>query len=116
VHLPLLDASVDAVLLSLVLCSVDDPVAVLREVARVLRPGGPVCVLEHVRGTGVLGRVQDRAERPWRRIAGQCRPNRITRAAFDAAGYDTSGLHDRTLRLTIPLLAPTLIGTARAPA
>ena len=114
-RLPLPDASVDSVLLALVLCTVDDPVAVLQEVRRVLKPGGVVCVLEHVRAAPWkrLARLQDRAEGPWRRIAGQCRPNRITREAFEEAGYDTAGLHDRTLLLTVPLLAPTLIGTAR---
>jgi SAM-dependent methyltransferase len=115
--LPLGAASVDSVLLSLVLCSVDDPAAVLREVARVLRPGGVVCVLEHVRaeeGSG-LARVQDRGAALWSRVAGRCRPNRRTRDAFVAAGYDVSALTDRTLRLTVPLLAPTLIGRAYPP-
>jgi ubiquinone/menaquinone biosynthesis C-methylase UbiE len=117
-HLPLPDASVDSVLLALVLCSVDDPVAVLREVARVLRPGGAVCVLEHVRARdgSVLGRIQDRLARAWSQIAGGCEPHRRTRLAFEAAGYDTSGLADRTCVLNVPLLAPTLIGVARPPA
>jgi ubiquinone/menaquinone biosynthesis C-methylase UbiE len=117
-HLPLPDASVDSVLLALVLCSVDDPVAVLAEVARVLRPGGVVCVFEHVRArdTSLLGRIQDRLAKPWSRIAGGCEPHRRTRQAFEAAGYDTSALADRTLVLNVPLLAPTLIGVARPPA
>jgi ubiquinone/menaquinone biosynthesis C-methylase UbiE len=117
-HLPLPTASVDSVLLALVLCSVDDPVAVLGEVARVLRPGGAVCVLEHVRARdgSVLGRLQDRLARPWSRIAGRCEPHRRTRLAFEAAGYDTSDLADRTCVLNVPLLAPTLIGVARPPA
>jgi SAM-dependent methyltransferase len=115
--LPLETASVDSVLLALVLCSVDDPVAVLGEVARVLRPGGVVCVLEHVRAAegSRLGGVQDRTAALWSRIAGRCRPDRRTRDAFIAAGYDVSGLADRTLRLTVPLLAPTLIGCAYPP-
>jgi ubiquinone/menaquinone biosynthesis C-methylase UbiE len=117
-HLPLPDASVDSVLLALVLCSVDDPIAVLGEVARVLRPGGDVCVLEHVRARdgSVLGRLQDRLARPWARIAGGCAPHRRTRLAFDAAGYDTEGLADRTCLLNVPLLAPHLMGVAHPPA
>jgi SAM-dependent methyltransferase len=113
--LPLPDDSVDSVLCALVLCSVDDPVAVLREVKRVLRPGGVLCVLEHVRaadGTR-LGRLQDRSGKAWSAIAGGCQPNRRTRAAFTAAGFDTSELVDRTMWLNVPLLVPTLIGRAR---
>ncbi|HEX4017063.1 MAG TPA: class I SAM-dependent methyltransferase [Frankiaceae bacterium] len=117
-HLPLPDASVDSVLLALVLCTVEDPVAVLLEVARVLRPGGSVCVLEHVRARdgSVLGRVQDRLAHGWARIAGGCEPHRRTQLAFEAAGYDTSGLQDRTCVINVPLLAPHLIGVARPPA
>ena len=63
-----------------------------------------------------FGRVQDRLAGPWARIAGGCQPHRRTRRAFEAAGYDTSGLADRTLLLNVPLLAPTLIGVARPPA
>jgi ubiquinone/menaquinone biosynthesis C-methylase UbiE len=114
-QLPLADASVDSVLCALVLCSVDDPVAVLREVKRVLRPGGVLCVLEHVRaadGTR-LGRVQDRAAAAWAAIAGGCQPHRRTREALETAGFDTSELADRTLWLNVPLLVPTLIGRAR---
>lgn len=114
-HLPLPDASVDSVLCALVLCSVDDPVAVLREVKRVLRPGGVLCVLEHVRAAEHtrLGRLQDRAAPAWAAIAGGCQPHRRTRAAFEAAGFDTSELADRTLWLNVPLLVPTLVGSAR---
>lgn len=117
-HLPLPDASVDCVLLALVLCSVEDPEAVLDEVARVLRPGGDVFVLEHVRARdgSALGRLQDRLARPWARIAGGCEPHRRTRRAFEAAGYDTRGLGDRTCVLNVPLLAPHLVGVARPPA
>jgi ubiquinone/menaquinone biosynthesis C-methylase UbiE len=114
-HLPLADESVDSALCALVLCSVDQPVSTLREIRRVLRPGGVLCVLEHVRaaeGTR-FGRLQDRAAPAWSRIAGGCQPHRRTRGFFEAAGFDTSGLDDRTLWLNVPLLAPTLIGHVR---
>ncbi len=117
-RLPLADASVDSVLSALVLCTVDDPAAVLREIARVLKPDGVLCVLEHVRGhdESRLGRWQDRAAPAWARVAGGCQPHRRTRDLIAAAGFDTSGLADRTLMLTVPLLNPTLIGAARVPA
>jgi SAM-dependent methyltransferase len=114
-QLPLSDASVDAALCALVLCSVADPVAVLLEIRRVLRPGGVLCVLEHVRAAdgSRLGRLQDRGAGMWSAIAGGCQPHRRTRLALAEAGYDTSGLADRTMLLNVPLLAPTLIGVAR---
>ena len=75
-QLPLADASVDSALCALVLCTVTDPVAVVREIARVLKPGGVLCVLEHVRAPdgSRLGRVQDRSAPAWSQIAGGCRP------------------------------------------
>ncbi len=114
-RLPLADDSVDSALCALVLCSVDNPVAVLREIKRVLRPGGVLCVLEHVRAADDtrFGRWQDRCAPAWSTIAGGCQPHRRTRAAFEAAGFDTSELADRTLWLNVPLLAPTLIGQVR---
>ena len=116
-QLPLADASVDSALCALVLCSVTEPVAVVKEIGRVLRPGGVLCVLEHVRaaeGTR-LGRMQDRAAPAWSRIAGGCQPHRRTREAIAAAGFDTSELEDRTMHLNVPLLVPHLIGVARKP-
>jgi SAM-dependent methyltransferase len=114
-RLPLADGSVDTALCALVLCSVADPVGVLLEIGRVLRPGGVLCVLEHVRAAdgSRLGRLQDRGAGMWSAIAGGCEPHRRTRLAFAEAGFDTSGLADRTLVLNVPLLAPTLIGVAR---
>lgn len=116
-RLPLPDACVDSALCGLVLCSVDDPARVLAEVRRVLRPGAPLGVLEHVRdaeGTR-LGRVQDRSARFWSAIAGGCRPNRRTRPELELAGFDTAGVRDARLPTGLPLLVPHLVGTARAP-
>ncbi len=80
--LPFADGSFDTVVSTLVLCTVDDPHDALREVRRVLRPGGQLVFIEHVRAAGSGGRAwwQDRLVRPWAAFAGGCRCNRPTTA------------------------------------
>lgn len=79
--------SFDAVVCSFVLCSVPDIARTLRRVARVLRGGGTLAVLEHVRSPGALGRVQDALTPLWRRAAGNCHLNRETIRAIEEAGF-----------------------------
>lgn len=86
-HLGLPDASVDTVVCTLVLCSVADPDAALAEVRRVLRPGGQLLALEHVRGEGRRARWQDRVTPLWRRVGAGCHPNRDTGSAVERAGF-----------------------------
>ncbi|MDO9407851.1 class I SAM-dependent methyltransferase [Patulibacter sp.] len=72
--LPAQDGSVDTVVGTFVLCSVDDPAAVLREVARVLRPGGTYLGLEHVRAQDRrVARAQRLVAPGWRVLARGCR-------------------------------------------
>ena len=113
-ELPLADASVDSILFAYVLCSVDDPDLALREAARVLRPGGAVAVMEHVRATeGSWTRRAQRAVAPiWPRMAGGCRCDRDTRAALERAGFDTSQVSDEVL-VNVPPVSPAIVGTAR---
>lgn len=112
--LPLAASSVDSVLVAYVLCSVDDPARALAEIRRVLRPGGALCVLEHVRapaGTATRG-LQRAVASAWPRFTGGCRVDRDTRAAIVAAGFDVSGLRDVRLA-NVPPVVPTLVGLAR---
>ena len=113
--LPLADGSVDAVLCALVLCSVDDPDAALAEVARVLRPGGTLHLLEHVVGEPGSRRrwVQQLLDPAWNRIAGGCSLTRDTRRAVADAGFDTADLSDLDLRPSLPVCVPHVRGTAR---
>jgi SAM-dependent methyltransferase len=87
--LPLRDGEADAVVFSLVLCSVPDQARTLAEAARVLRPGGEVRFYEHVRSTGrIRGWLEDAITPLWAWRAGGCHPNRDTVAAVRAAGLD----------------------------
>jgi ubiquinone/menaquinone biosynthesis C-methylase UbiE len=71
-HLDLPDDSFDTVVSTLALCCVDDELAVLRELARVLRPGGLLLLVDHVESSARLGRaVQGMLERVTPRRAGE---------------------------------------------
>jgi SAM-dependent methyltransferase len=111
--LPAPDGAVDAVVASLVLCTVTDPQLALAEARRVLRPGGELRFYEHVRATDPrLARWQDRLERPWGWLVGGCHPNRDTVAAITAAGLRIVAL-DRFDLAAMPALArPHVLGVA----
>ena len=86
-ELPFADASFDTVVSTLVLCSVKDPDAALREVRRVLRPSGHLLLLEHVRGHGARAALQEIVA-PISRLLLSCAPNRRTADLVRAAGFD----------------------------
>jgi SAM-dependent methyltransferase len=84
------DASVDAVISSLVLCTVPDPSAVLAEVRRVLRPGGRYAFVEHVAAPegSWLRRLQHAVRRPWGWFFEGCSCERDLRSVIESAGFD----------------------------
>lgn len=87
--LPFPDATFDAAVVALVLCSVDQPGAVLAELRRVLRPGGELRLIEHVRSERrVAGWLMDRVDRAWLRLNAQgCHLNRDPLPAIAGAGF-----------------------------
>lgn len=86
--LPFRDGVFETVLSSLVFCSVEDPDRGLAEVRRVLRPGGVLRMLEHVRARQPwLARLQDVLQPLWTWLTGGCRPNRATESAVERAGF-----------------------------
>lgn len=108
--LPFDDASADAVVSTLVLCGVDDQAATLAEIRRVLRPGGKLLLIEHVRASDPeAARRQDRLDWLQRLVAG-CHCNRATGDALDAAGFDTSRLEERRMPKAPSFVRPLLVG------
>jgi ubiquinone/menaquinone biosynthesis C-methylase UbiE len=87
--LPFKSAAFDTVVSGLVFCSVPDPSRGLAEVRRVLREGGALRMLEHVRSTSRLGgKCQDFIQPAWTLIMGGCHPNRDTESNVVASGFE----------------------------
>lgn len=95
----------DAVVCSLVLCSVDDPDAVLRQLNSVLKPGGELRYFEHVASAGWRGGLQRLADFTlWPRIAGNCHTHRHTERAISNAGFTVeTARHQSTFPAWVPL-------------
>lgn len=87
-QLPFPANAFDTVLGTLVFCSIARPENALKEISRVLRPGGRLILLEHVRGQGGVTRVLTDWLNPlWVAAQGVCHLNRETAATVDAAGF-----------------------------
>ncbi len=114
--LPFDDASFDVVVSTAVLCSVDDQPRAVRELRRVLRPGGLLLFAEHVRSDdAALARRQDRLN--WlSRVVTICDCNRPTLRTVEEAGFDVTRLERGTLPGAPSFVAPLIVGVATAPA
>ncbi len=110
-QLPVDDRSFDAVVTTLVLCTVHDQVRALGEVRRVLRPGGELRFIEHVRGDAMLGRVQDVIQPAWGWCAAGCHLNRRTESVLRDAGFQITAIEHRKMAPWMP----AIVGTAKSP-
>jgi SAM-dependent methyltransferase len=111
-QVPAEDASADAVVSTLVLCSVRDVAATLAEVRRVLRPGGRFLFVEHVAAPeGTRQRRRQRLVRPlWSALADGCRPDQETARLIEAAGFARVEIERFTT--PVPFIGPKIAGTA----
>jgi ubiquinone/menaquinone biosynthesis C-methylase UbiE len=110
--LPFPDTSFDTVVSTLVLCTVPDQEAVLGEVRRVLRPGGRLLFIEHVRAEASTARWQDRLERPWGWLFAGCHPNRETVAVIEEAGFEIEAFESFLPPDPLSFLLPCVQGSA----
>jgi ubiquinone/menaquinone biosynthesis C-methylase UbiE len=114
--LPFEDHTFDVAVSTLVLCGVDDQPRALRELRRVLRPGGRLLFIEHVRsGDPGTARLQDRMN--WlNRIVVCCDCNRPTLDSIQEAGFSVTQVEHTALPKAPKFVSPAIVGTAVAPA
>ena len=94
--IPYGDASFDCVVCTFTLCSVDDAGQVLRELRRVLKPGGRLLYAEHGRAPDAgVAKWQNQIEPVWKRFAGGCHLTRPIGSAIATGGFDVPALGAR---------------------
>ena len=119
-RLPAGDGEMDAGVVTAVLCSVEDPAGALRELIRVIRPGGELRFFEHVAARSprlaLLQRALDATL--WPRMMGGCHTTRDTEAAILAAGFEIEECDRFSFRAHVigTPVAPRILGRARRPA
>ena len=114
--LPFDDHSFDVAVSTLVLCGVDDQPRTLRELRRVMRPGGRLLLIEHLRSEDpALARLQDRMN--WlNRLVVCCDCNRPTLDSVRQAGFTVGQLLPTALPKAPKFVAPAILGSATVPA
>jgi ubiquinone/menaquinone biosynthesis C-methylase UbiE len=116
--LPAEDASFDAGVASLVLCSIGNPGAALAELYRVIRPGGELRFYEHVISEKPgFARFQRAVTPVWKHLAGGCHADRDTKASIKKAGFEIEQVRSFPFRASVLVLpaTPHVLGVARRP-
>ena len=108
-HLPFGDAEFDCAVVTLVLCSVDDPGAAIAELRRVLKPGGELRIVEHVKSRGKTATVQKLVQPIYGWTSGNCQLSRSTEDSLRSAGFEL----EVTQRTSLGPLWPAFVGVAR---
>ena len=93
-RIPVADGSFDSIVLTYTLCSIPDPVAALREMRRVLKPGGRLLFCEHGRAPDdPVRRWQERLQPWWGALAGVCQLGRDIPQLLVSGGFALPELH-----------------------
>lgn len=112
-QLPFESDSFDTAVSTLVLCTVPDPDAAVAELARVLKPGGRLLFIEHVRSEDpAVAGWQDRLEKPWRFLGDGCHCNRDTLATLGASPLRPGTVEHDQLPKAPPIVRPLIRGSA----
>jgi ubiquinone/menaquinone biosynthesis C-methylase UbiE len=114
--IPLAEKSIDAVVLTLVLCSVENPQNMLSEIHRVLKPQGKLYFIEHVAAfdNPVRLKWQKRFEPLWKVLACGCHLTRSTEATIENSGFKIEKILRESLRGVPKLVRPSIRGVALA--
>jgi ubiquinone/menaquinone biosynthesis C-methylase UbiE len=113
-QLPFPDGTFDTAVATLVFCTIPNPQAALSEIARVLKGGGRLLFLEHVRaGDPKAARWQDRLERPWGWFGRGCHPNRDTLATIGASPLEVIDTKEGSMPKAPAIVEPLITGEAR---
>lgn len=114
-ELPFEDDSFDTAVATLVLCTVQNPAAALRELSRVLKPGGRLIFIEHVRATDPgLAKWQDRLHPLWVRFGHGCHCNRSTLDTIQASPFEIESARRGEIPKAPPIVRPLVTGVAVA--
>jgi ubiquinone/menaquinone biosynthesis C-methylase UbiE len=114
-ELPFADDSFDTAVCTLVLCTVRDPERALAEIDRVLRPGGKLLFLEHVRSEDPrVARWQDRLHGIWLRCGHGCNCNRPTPALIERSPLEVEAIEHGEMPKAPPIVRPLATGRAVA--
>jgi ubiquinone/menaquinone biosynthesis C-methylase UbiE len=110
--LPVEDRSIDTVVSTYVLCSVTDIDATLKDIQRVLKPGGTFVFIEHVAAPEdtCTRTIQDGITPVWKTVFDRCHPNRETWLSLEKAGFEL--VHYQSFRLSVPIVSPHIAGIA----
>ena len=113
--LPFEDGTFDVVVSTMVLCGVSDQPRALRQLRRVLRPGGHLLFIEHVRsGDPRLARHQDRMNWMCQAVM-RCDCNRPTLTSIQETGFAVTGVEHLTMAKAPSFVSPLIVGGATAP-